>query len=223
MEAKRQMGYMVTFILSPPSAKKCLSLAKEQGVENILVLRGKGTVNNRTLQLLGIKRQDKVVLNMMLDAKKARTFLDSASEELALHKPNHGIAFLKPIERMVYGQEKMDVNSMRDVLPEEENMQYQKLTVVVNLGMAEEIMTVAREAGAKGGTILHGRGTGAQVPEKLFGIEIEPEKELLLILATEDVMNSVIAALEDAFDFTRPGTGILFVESVSDVRGLVRK
>lgn len=223
MEAKRQRAYMVTFILSPPSAKKCLSLAKEQGVENIFVLRGKGTVNNQTLQLLGIKRQDKVVLNMMLDAKKARTFLNRTSEELALHKPNHGIAFLTPIERMVYGEEEMSANSMMDILPEEEDMQYKKLTVVVNLGMAEEIMTVAREAGARGGTILHGRGTGAQVPEKLFGIEIEPEKELLLILATEDVMNSVIAALEDAFDFTRPGTGILFVESISDVRGLVSK
>lgn len=248
MEEKRQMAYMVTFILSPPSAKKCLSLAKERGITDILVLRGKGTVSNRTLQFLGIKRQDKVLLNMLLLAQEARSFLNEATEVLALHKPNHGIAFFSPIERWLYGGKKQedrvcdspskqqeDSEPLGDTLPlrkdesegmdsvphEEETMQYKKLTVVVNLGMAEDVMTVAREAGAKGGTILHGRGTGAQVSEKLFGVEIEPEKELLLILAPEDVAERVTIALEEAFNFTRPGTGILYVESVSDVRGLV--
>lgn len=249
MEEKRQMAYMVTFILSPPSAKKCLSLAKERGITDILVLRGKGTVSNRTLQFLGIKRQDKVLLNMLLLAQEARSFLNEATEVLALHKPNHGIAFFSPIERWLYGGKKQedhvldasarqqgeDSEKAEDVLllrkdesegmdpvpHEEETMQYKKLTVVVNLGMAEDVMTVVREAGAKGGTILHGRGTGAQVSEKLFGIEIEPEKELLLILAPEDVAEGVAIALEEAFNFTRPGTGILYVEAVSDVRGLV--
>lgn len=54
--------------------------------------------------------------------------------------------------------------------------------------MADDIMDITCAAGARGGTILHGR---------------------------------VIAALEEAHDFESPGTGILFVEDVSDVRGVV--
>lgn len=95
------------------------------------------------------------------------------------------------------------------------------LILFLSLFSSGDFMAIARNAGAKGGTILHGRGTGAQVSEKLFGMEIEPEKELLLILAPEDVANSVILALEEALSLDHPGTGILYVESVSEVRGLV--
>ena len=253
MEEKRPEAYRLTFILSPPSAETCLSLAKRQGISDILILRGKGTVRNCTLRFLGIKRQEKVILNMVLDAQDAHAFFIAATEALALDKPNHGIAFLTPILRNCHieecseeksggsdadnlaGQEeeyaqvaKKTVAShtnesavMQGIPYKEEGMQYKKLTIIVNLGMAEEIMAIARNAGAKGGTILHGRGTGAQVSEKLFGMEIEPEKELLLILAPEDVANSVILALEEELSLDRPGTGILYVESVSEVRGLV--
>lgn len=253
MEEKRPEAYRLTFILSPPSAEKCLSLAKRKGISDILILRGKGTVRNCTLRFLGIKRQEKVVLNMVLDAQDAQTFFITATEALALDKPNHGIAFLTPIARSRYIGERFEKKNggrevddlavpqaehaeltkktaasqtneptvMQGIPHKEEGMQYKKLTIIVNLGMAEEIMAIARHAGAKGGTILHGRGTGAQVSEKLFGIEIEPEKELLLILAPEDVANTVILALEEALSLDRPGTGILYVESVSEVRGLV--
>lgn len=236
MERKRQEACMVSFILSRPSAKKCLSLAKARGIQDVLVLRAKGTVSNRTLQFLGIKSQDKVLLNILLDPHRAHAFLDEVTTELALHQPNHGIAFLTPIMRFVrddatavYTDQMRDEmqgieegsKERQDIPHKEDTMQYKKLTVVVNLGMGEEIMDVARDAGAKGGTILHGRGTGAQVSETLFGVEIEPEKELLLILAPDNVAQAVIAALEKAFDFSRPGMGILFLESVSDVRGLV--
>lgn len=98
---------------------------------------------------------------------------------------------------------------------------FKKLTIAVNLGMADDIMDIARAAGARGGTILHGRGTGAAYTEKLFGIAIEPEKEWIVILVPTAMADRVIAALEEAHDFESPGNGILFVEDVSDVRGVV--
>lgn len=70
----------------------------------------------------------------------------------------------------------------------EDNAMFKKITIVVNLGMADDIMDITCAAGARGGTILHGR---------------------------------VIVALEEAHDFESPGNGILFVEDVSDVRGVV--
>ena len=44
---------------------------------------------------------------------------------------------------------------------------------------------------AYGGTILHG-GTGFEYPAKLFGIEIEPEKELLIIIIPNDLAEKVV-------------------------------
>ena len=56
------------------------------------------------------------------------------------------------------------------------------IVTIVNRGFADEVMNAARAAGAHGGTILWARGSGVHETEKFFGISIQPEKELVLIL-----------------------------------------
>jgi nitrogen regulatory protein PII len=97
---------------------------------------------------------------------------------------------------------------------------FKKLTVVVNRGMAEDVMDIARKSGVKGGTILNGRGTGSEVTAKLFGMEIEPEKELVMILLKSDLLDKVVNDLYQELQLGIPGNGILFVEPILDVRGL---
>lgn len=97
---------------------------------------------------------------------------------------------------------------------------FQKLTVIVDRGMAEDVMDIARRAGVRGGTILHGRGAGAEMATKLFGIEIEPEKELVLILVPSELIKKVIEDLTTELQLDEPGKGILFVEPILETRGL---
>ena len=54
---------------------------------------------------------------------------------------------------------------------------------VVNSGFGDAVMDAAKEFGARGGTIIHARGTANSESEKLFGITIQPEKEIVIILA----------------------------------------
>ena len=104
---------------------------------------------------------------------------------------------------------------------EEESM-FKKLTVIVDLGMSGDVMDIALKAGVRGGTILHGRGTGAETATNLFGIEIEPEKELVIILMPNDLVNKVVDALTQELNLDEPGKGILFVEPVVETRGLLK-
>ena len=97
---------------------------------------------------------------------------------------------------------------------------FRKLTVIVDRGMGQDVMDIARKVGVRGGTIMHGRGTGAEYTEKLFGVEIEPEKELVLILIPEDLVSQVVNALYEELQLDEAGKGILFVEPVVEVRGL---
>lgn len=59
---------------------------------------------------------------------------------------------------------------------------HQLIVTIVKKGWAEKIVNAARKAGARGGTIFHGRGVGVHETKKLLGIPIEPEKEIILTL-----------------------------------------
>jgi nitrogen regulatory protein PII len=97
---------------------------------------------------------------------------------------------------------------------------FKKLTVVVNRGMAEDVMDIARKSGVNGGTIIHGRGTGSEFTTKFFGMDIEPEKELVMILMPSDLIGKVVNDLFQELQLGIPGNGILFVEPIEEVRGL---
>ena len=97
---------------------------------------------------------------------------------------------------------------------------YKKLTVIVNRGKAEDVMEIARNSGVMGGTILHGRGSGSDETVRLFGMEIEPEKELILIITSNEIIDKVIANLHEGLQLDVRGNGIMFVEDLVDVRGL---
>jgi len=77
---------------------------------------------------------------------------------------------------------------------EEDNMQHHLIMAVVNRGFAENVVELARKSGAKGATILHGRGTEEhhKVLLPIINIELYPEKEIIL-LVTETNLSEQIA------------------------------
>ena len=94
---------------------------------------------------------------------------------------------------------------------------------VVNNGFSEEAMEAARAAGAKGGTILHGRGTISKDAEKFFNITIQPEKEIVMILAKAENIDGILKALYTAIGTSTDAQGIAFALPVDEVVGLESK
>ncbi|HBX23529.1 MAG TPA: P-II family nitrogen regulator [Desulfotomaculum sp.] len=98
---------------------------------------------------------------------------------------------------------------------------HQLIVTIIKKGWAEKIISAAQKAGARGGTIIHGRGVGIHETKKLLGIPIEPEKEIILTLIHKDKTDTVLKAIVDAGQFNKPGTGIGFVIDVEKVVGIV--
>lgn len=73
---------------------------------------------------------------------------------------------------------------------------YELIITISNIGYSDDIMKSAKKAGARGGTVVHGRGTADEETIKFFGLTIQPEKELLLIVTTvenkKDIMKIII-------------------------------
>ncbi len=97
---------------------------------------------------------------------------------------------------------------------------FEVILCIVNKGFADRAMDAARAAGAKGGTILHGRGTAAPDAEKLFGVTIQPEKEIVMILAANKIRDAVVKALYDAVGTGTDAQGLTFTLPVEHTVGL---
>lgn len=91
---------------------------------------------------------------------------------------------------------------------------------IINNGFSETAMEAARQCGARGGTVIHGRGTASKEAEKFFNISIQPEKEIVMILAIKEIKDSILKALYNAVGTNTPAQGIAFALPVDDVIGI---
>ncbi|NLO47198.1 MAG: P-II family nitrogen regulator [Clostridiales bacterium] len=214
---------MLSLVLNENQSNSCVRLIKERGIQGGVVIIGRGTVSSTVLNMLGIKNQRKILMNVLLKREKAKEVMDCLDKALHLNKPNHGIAYTTPVlcATGLPGQEaNQEHNGMITSQDLEEESMFKKLTVIVDRGMSGDVMDIALKAGVRGGTILHGRGAGADMATNLFGIEIEPEKELVIILMPNDLVEKVVPALTKGLQLDEPGKGILFVEPIIETRGL---
>lgn len=102
----------------------------------------------------------------------------------------------------------------------ESKKEYQLIMVIVNKGYTDLAMNAATSKGARGGTQLSARGTGSKEIGKFYGIDIIPEKDVVLIIVEKNIADDVIKAIYDACGLDTQGAGIIFSLPVDDVIGL---
>lgn len=98
--------------------------------------------------------------------------------------------------------------------------EHQLILCIVNEGFADAVMDAARSVGARGGTVLHANGTANKDAEKAFGIVIQPNKEMVMILVTSDIRTAVLQELYDKVGLNTPGQGIAVALPVDSVVGV---
>lgn len=94
---------------------------------------------------------------------------------------------------------------------------------ICNNGFASKAMDEARKAGAKGGTILHGRSSLDASHQTFFGITIHPEKDVLLIITDDDQKDAIIHAINDHYGVKSEARGVLFTLVVDKTVGIDTK
>ena len=87
---------------------------------------------------------------------------------------------------------------------------FELIVCVVNAGFSQDVMEAARAAGARGGTILRGRGSANPEAEEFFNISIQPDKEIVLILTESGAKDDLICAIYQESGLSKEGQGIAF-------------
>lgn len=98
--------------------------------------------------------------------------------------------------------------------------EHELIMCIVNEGFSDMVMDVAREVGARGGTVLDARGTANKEAEKLFRIDIQPQKEIVMIVVPTALRDDVLHALYKEVGLNTPGQGIAFAMPVDNVVGI---
>ena len=99
---------------------------------------------------------------------------------------------------------------------------YTLIATIINRGFSDDVMDAAREAGAKGGTVIYAHGTGLHEGNGFFGLSIHPEKELILILADEEHRKEIMQAIVRNTGLSTEGAGITFSLPVTNIAGIAR-
>ena len=97
---------------------------------------------------------------------------------------------------------------------------FELIVSIVNKGFTSVVMDAARLVGAKGGTIINAKGSGSHEAEKMFGITVQPEKEMVFIIAPKDVRNDIMKSIIEKAGLNSLGKGICFAMPIDDIMGV---
>lgn len=95
------------------------------------------------------------------------------------------------------------------------------ILVISNKGHTEEIMNIAKEKGARGGTILHAKGTADAETVKFLGAKIQPEKEILLIVVPKALTADIMKAISQEYGTHTETRALSFSLPVSESVGFL--
>ena len=87
--------------------------------------------------------------------------------------------------------------------------QHSLILITVNQGYTDQVMQVAKKAGATGGTVVRARLAGSD-PETVFqGMDLQPAREILAILAPDSIRDQVMEDVNREFGLRSEAGGIL--------------
>ncbi|OYQ68182.1 P-II family nitrogen regulator [Aerococcus sp. 1KP-2016] len=205
-------------ILNHGYGNKALKIAKAHGTSGGTLVLCEGTVSNSFLQLMGLDESKKELLITLAPKDKEDEVHCALTEGLHLNKKGVGILFSSDTSS-VYGSRLYH----HDFEENEQTMgNYQLLVTIVDRDKGDEVVDAARRAGAKGATILHGRGIGTAETAKLFYIEMQPEKEVVLLVVESEKVDHIATTIKAELQLDLPGKGVTFSIPVNAVSGLVQ-
>lgn len=229
MEASsRPSALEVLAVIAPPGqADKAAVLLRQEGAPVLYQCVAEGTATSEILNALGLGSTEKNVVLAIVPEAFARGMLHALRRELRLYMPGSGIAFLMPLTGMNSYALRM-FSSLKDAPStgkEREFMtgrecNYAIIAVVVNQGFTEDVMRAAKSAGARGGTVIHSRRVSDVETIQLWGLSLQEEKEIVLILATLETKVAMMSAISRSCGSQSPAKGIVLSMPIDAVAGL---
>lgn len=218
-------GYTLLInILGREYEEAYLEYYKKNGINTVFSSLCSGTASKSMLDYLGLEKNEKVMLNMIVSQDNAESIMSGLVTKMGINLPGTGIAMTVSVESiggkaslmyLAEGQE----NTSDEVKKVNENL-YSLITVICEKGYSDTVMDAARAAGAGGGTVVHGKGTANEFTAKFFGVSIAAEKEIIYIVTRKSDKDAIMKAIIENAGAATDARAAVFSIPVDDVAGL---
>ena len=188
-----------------------------------LILRGHGTANSEIMDMLGLDEPQKEVLLSIAHRASCQQIFQDLRTQLHFDRPGTGIAFTCNLSGISVAASGSLPAGVEEQVKEENAMETQPMEMiltVVDSGSTDVVVTAAKEAGAHGGTVLKAREVAAEEQKKIFGITVQPEKEIVLMLVPAEIKKDIFKAVCAAVLAQTGEHALAFSLPVSDTVGL---
>jgi len=104
-------------------------------------------------------------------------------------------------------------------------MHFKLIIALVEDDKTNKVLDAAREAGATGATVINqARGEGVQQAKTFFGLSLETQRDVLLLLVEEHLARDILETIDEVGEFdSKRGTGIAFQVDVEDAVGVTHQ
>lgn len=227
-EPKSHATRMLFLIALPKLTDKACDMLKEGGVPLQYCFQAQGTASSEIMDMLGLGSVDKRIMMTILPKASADEMLQKLKWHLRLGMPNTGVAFTIPVSngnsRVMQLLETLRPESHDELLKRSEadmaECEYSMIMAIVKQGYSEDVMEAARPMGATGGSVIHSRRVGSEEAMRFWGIQIQPEQEILIILAKKADKLPIMQAIGKQCGMQTEARGIVFSMPVDSVVGL---
>ena len=230
MENKQnKMSFQVLAVITTPKlAEKTADMLKKNSLPLTYRFSAEGTASSEIMDMLGLGSVDKCMLVSMIPKHLSGDILKKLHTELKLDTVNSGIAFtitLNGANNLIlhmlnrYAEEKTKSSDRKD----ENSMAEAKhalIMAVVNRGFSSDVMEAARSAGARGGTVIHSHYVGSGEATGFWGITVQEESEIILIISDVENKVSIMQSILDKCGMNSDAKGIAMSMPIDSVLGL---
>lgn len=214
------MNYVLS-ICDPKSLGILTDICNSLSLKMTVVLHGRGTAVRSMLDILGIEDTEKRIVLTIADNEKTKELIREEKQKMFVGVTGHGIIVSVPIKSVGGGKTLAYLNNGQHnaKYTPELNYSYELIIAISNEGCTDMVMNAARKAGARGGTVIHGKGTGSREDEKFFNVSIAQEKEVILIVSEKDRKSDIMREIVGSAGPSTPAGAIVFSLPISEVAG----
>ena len=211
---------LIVVIVNLGKASRVLAEAKKIGITGGTISLAHGTVNSNLLRKLGLSEIRKEVLLMVSQRKHTVLTINHITDTFHLEEPNRGIIFSTPLSTVVGTHNQL--SDLHDTDPVSDPTHEMFVTIVPE-GDGDTVVEVVRQGGGAGGTIIPAYGAFAETVTRVFGIEINSEKDIVINLVDKEAANQIEEELARNIQFQDSDSGIMFSVDAQNVRGIYIK
>lgn len=212
---RQEQIMMLISIIGRGKGKAYMEMLSEKKIQLHMQCVGTGTASSEMMDILGLGSNLKDIIISYAPRKNVEILATDLSKDLSTSMGFGGLMMIMStsaisrlmsevlIHQSADNEVKGDENAMKS------EYKHSLIFITVNQGYTENVMHTARKAGATGGTVIRARMSGAEQAEELMNLQIQDEKEIVMILAPDSVRNQIMEEVNKEYGLRSEAKGVV--------------